>query len=114
MKKTENKATRRDVTAGRVVPVKRARKAGTGITTLKRAGGSVMVTVPAHVRRGLKLEVGDTVRVAAENGRVVMEPVKMKPHYTLDEILAKCNPDAPLSAEELAWRDDKPVGGEIW
>lgn len=112
MKKAENKATARGARTGRLVTVRQ--KAGIGVTTLKQAGGSVMVTVPAHVRRDLKLAVGDTVRVAAENGRVVIEPVRVKPHFSLDEILAKCNPDAPLSAEEQAWRDDKPVGGEIW
>ena len=73
MKKTENKATRRDVTAGRSVPVKRARKAGIGITTLKKAGGSVMVTVPAHVRRGLKLAVGDNVDDAYALGFLIAD-----------------------------------------
>lgn len=34
------------------------------------------------------------------------------PRLTLEERLALCDPDAPLSEEELAWMADPPVGEE--
>lgn len=91
-------------------PVKHDQK----LTKLKKAGGSIVMTVPAHVRHALNLAAGDTVKVAAEKGRIVVEPVRERRKLSLDEILAKCNPDAPRSAEEQAWHDMKPDGGEIW
>jgi len=114
MAKAENKAASRSGRTGRFVKVKRGHVNEIAVrTTLKKAGGSVVMTVPASVRHELNLAAGDAVNVTAEKGRVIVEPVRrLKP--TLEDILLKCNPDAPLSAEEQAWRDDKPVGGEIW
>jgi antitoxin ChpS len=33
--------------------------------------------------------------------------------YTLDELLAQCNPKTPRAKEEQEWLDSKPVGGEL-
>ena len=42
-------------------------------------------------------------------------PIKVRrPKYTLEELLADCNPDAPMSEEERAWHNAPPVGREIW
>jgi antitoxin ChpS len=35
------------------------------------------------------------------------------PHYTLDELLAQCEPKASRGREEREWLDDKPMGGEL-
>ena len=47
-----------------------------------------------------------------QSGRLVVEP-QQRPHYTLDELLAQCNPKAPRSKEEREWLNDKPAGGEL-
>ena len=47
-----------------------------------------------------------------QSGRLIVEP-QQRPRYTLDELLAQCNPRAPRSKEEREWLDDKPVGGEL-
>jgi antitoxin ChpS len=52
--------------------------------------------------------VGATI----ESGRLVVEP-RTRPHYTLDELLAQCNPKATRTRQERQWFDDKPVGGEL-
>lgn len=36
-----------------------------------------------------------------------------KRRYTLDELLAQCNPDAPMTPEEREWVDAPAVGREI-
>jgi antitoxin ChpS len=41
-----------------------------------------------------------------------VEPQR-RPRYTLDELLAQCNPRAPRTKEEQEWLDSKPVGGEL-
>ena len=39
--------------------------------------------------------------------RLVVEP-EQRPRYTLDELLAQCNPKAPRSMREREW-DDRPA-----
>ena len=46
------------------------------------------------------------------SGRLVVEP-QQQPRYTLDELLAQCNPKAPLSKEDREWLDAAPVGSEL-
>jgi len=47
-----------------------------------------------------------------QSGRLVVEP-QQRPRYTLDELLAQCNPKAPRGKEEREWLVDKPAGGEL-
>lgn len=87
-------------------------------TNIKKAGGSLIVTVPAAVRDALHLSEGQEMRVSVQNGRLVYEAVSPRPKrrskYTLEELLAQCDPDAPLSEEERAWLNAEPVGRELW
>ncbi|MGC9946429.1 MAG: antitoxin [Bryobacteraceae bacterium] len=52
------------------------------------------------------------VGIAIESGPLVVEP-RQRSRYTLDELLAQCDPKAPRAAEEREWLSSKPVGGEI-
>jgi antitoxin ChpS len=81
-------------------------------THLRKVGGSVMLTVPLALLDILHLQPGAKVGIAIENGRLVVEPHKRR-RYTLDELLAQCNPKAPRAKEEQEWLDSKPVGGEL-
>jgi len=42
----------------------------------------------------------------------VVEP-RQRRRYTLDELLAQCDPKARRSKEEREWLDSGPVGGEL-
>jgi len=86
-------------------------------TNLRKVGGSVMLAVPPALLDILHLQPGATVGIAVERGRIVVEPQKRR-RYTLKELLAKCDPKAPLTRgrskkERQEWLDSKPVGGEI-
>jgi antitoxin ChpS len=81
-------------------------------TNLRKVGGSVMLAVPPALLDMLHLQPGATVGIGVENGRLVVEP-KQRRRYTLDELLAQCNPKARRSKEEREWLDSKPVGGEL-
>ena len=81
-------------------------------TNLRKVGGSVMLAVPPALLDILHLRPGAKVGIAVESGRLVVEP-QQRPRYTLDELLAQCNPKAPRSKEEREWLDSKPVGGEL-
>jgi antitoxin ChpS len=89
--------------------------------TLKKAGGSLVVTVPASARKILDLRAGQEMSISVEGSRVVMEPVETpppqrvrRPKYTLDDLLAGSVAEAPLSDEERSWQDEPPTGREIW
>jgi antitoxin ChpS len=83
-------------------------------TTLKKAGGSLVMTVPARARDALHLVEGQELTVSVEGNRLVLEPARTpKPVYTLDELLAQCDFDQPYSDDERRWLDEAPVGREV-
>jgi antitoxin ChpS len=81
-------------------------------TNLRKVGGSVMLAIPPAILDILRLAPGATVGMTVDGDRLVVE-ARSKSHYTLDELLAQCDADAPLSNEERVWDAAKPVGGEI-
>ena len=81
-------------------------------TNLRKVGGSVMLAVPPALLDILRLRPGVQVGIAIESGRLVVEP-RQRPHYTLDELLAQCNPKAPRTREDRAWTRNKAAGAEI-
>ncbi len=81
-------------------------------TNLRKVGGSVMLAVPPALLNILRLIPGAKVGVTVENGRLVVEP-RQRPRYTLDELLAQCNPKAARRKEDREWVTGKPTGREI-
>ena len=68
--------------------------------------------VPPALLDILHLQPGAKVGIAVESGRLIVEPQQRR-RYTLDELLAQCNPKARRTKEEREWLDSKPVGGEL-
>jgi len=81
-------------------------------TNLRKVGGSIMLAVPPALLDVLGLRLGAKVDIAVESGRLVIEP-QHRPRYTLDELLAQCNPKAARTKEEREWLDSKPAGAEL-
>lgn len=81
-------------------------------THLRKVGGSVMLAVPPAFLDLLQLHPGSTVGVEVDGGRLVVEP-QARPRYRLDELLARCDASAEISAEDHEWIDAKPVGNEL-
>jgi antitoxin ChpS len=81
-------------------------------TNLRKVGGSIMLAVPPALLDILQLRPGAKVGLAVRSGRLVVEP-QQRSRYTLDQLLAQCNPKARRSKEERDWLDDKPTGREL-
>jgi antitoxin ChpS len=81
-------------------------------TNLRKVGGLVMLAVPPALLEILRLRPGAKVGVAVERGRLVVQPQK-RPRYSLEELLAQCNPKAVRTRAEREWLYDKPVGDEL-
>ena len=81
-------------------------------TSLRKVGGSIMLAVPPALLELLRLRSGAKVGIAVEGGRLIVEP-QQRPHYTLDELLAQCDPKAARSRADREWFRGRPVGGEL-
>ena len=79
------------------------------ILDIKHWGNNLGVRLPAAVAREAKLHADQRVRVAVENGRVVISPVA-EDELTLEQRLARFDP-ARHGGEALA---ACPVGAERW
>jgi len=80
-------------------------------THLRKVGGSVMLAVPPALLEILDLRAGSTVGLAADNGRLVVEP-RPRRRYTLGELLAASDYSATQPPEEREWVDAPAVGRE--
>jgi len=81
-------------------------------TYLRKVGGSIMLAVPPALLDILRLRPGARVGITVESDRLVVEP-RQRPRYTLDELLARCNPKARRTREDREWLSGKPAGGEL-
>lgn len=82
------------------------------LANLRKVGGSIMLAVPPAMLDLLRLAPGAKVGLSVESGRLIVEPQK-RSRYTLKELLAQCDPQAPVSTEEHEWLDSEAVGGEL-
>jgi len=81
-------------------------------TSLRKVGGSIMLAVPPALLDMLQLRPGAKVSIAVQSGRLIVQP-QQRPRYTLDQLLAQCNPKARRSKEEREWVNEKPAGAEL-
>jgi antitoxin component of MazEF toxin-antitoxin module len=82
--------------------------------TVKKWGNSAAVRIPASVLEAAHVGLDQDVDVREEAGRIIIEPVRTRPHYTLEELVAQCDPKKRRSREEQEWLDAPPVGREAW
>ncbi len=78
---------------------------------LRTVGGSVMLAIPKPLLESLDLHANQEVGVTISDGRIIVEP-KVRPRYTLAELLGQCDLDQPMTAEDREWLDAPPVGRE--
>jgi antitoxin ChpS len=80
--------------------------------TLKKSGNSAAIRIPAAVLEAANVDLDQVVDVREEAGRIIIEPVRPRPRYTLAELVAQCGPKKRLSREEREWIGAPPVGCE--
>ena len=80
-------------------------------TTLRNAGGSVVMAIPKRILELVNLQSGSVVDIDVKDGHLIIEPVK-KPHYKLADLLAQCDFSIPISTDEQDWLDAPDVGIE--
>ena len=78
--------------------------------SISKWGNSQGLRIPKEILKALKLDIGDKIRIFIENNRVVLEPVKKKKLYSIDELVSQI----PLDYKKEAEYFSKPMGREIW
>lgn len=78
---------------------------------LRAVGGSVMFAIPKPMLEGLNLRADQQVGVSISDGRIIVEP-KVKPRYTLNELMGQCDLEQSMTAEDREWMAAPAVGRE--
>jgi antitoxin ChpS len=71
-----------------------------------------MFAIPKPMLEGLGLQANQRVGISISEGRLIVEP-KVRPRYTMAELLAQCDFNQPMMAEDREWLDAAPVGREV-
>ena len=79
------------------------------VTTLRKVGGSVMLTISPVLLAQLDLGPNSSVRLTLEDGRLVLEP--HRPKYTLADLLSAS--DFSSREEDQEWLDSPAAGREL-
>ena len=77
--------------------------------TVSKWGNSQGLRLPKDIVKKLGLAIGDVLEVTTENNKVILEPVKKKKKYTINE-LVKNIPDNYKATEEF----NSAMGNEVW
>ena len=80
--------------------------------TFRNVGGSVMMAVPKAVLDGFGIAANSKADLLIEPDGIKIRPRK-RPKYTLEELLAQCDPSIPPHDDEILWDRMEPVGREI-
>ncbi|MCU7927789.1 MAG: AbrB/MazE/SpoVT family DNA-binding domain-containing protein [Candidatus Thiodiazotropha sp. (ex Dulcina madagascariensis)] len=81
-------------------------------TRIRKIGNSTGAIIPAAILRKLHLKEGDQLSIEEQDGKIVL--MTEKPKYSLKELLAKCDPTAPMPDDLVAWDNAQAVGNEKW
>ena len=89
---------------------------------LCEVNGTVLLPIPPAVLDELHVTAADAaVVLSVENGCLIIRPEAGqgagrgtdRPHYTLEELIAQCDPSAASASEDRQWLDARPAGREL-
>lgn len=76
---------------------------------IQKWGNSLAVRIPKSFAVQTKIEQNTTVDLTLVGGKIIVEPEKKKPRFTLEELLSEISQENIHSETDLG----KPVGKEI-
>lgn len=80
---------------------------------IQQWGNSAAIRLPAAVLKQMRLGVGSTLSLDTTGEALVLKPVRPKPKYTLEELMAQCDLNAPEPEDMADWNAMRPVGREV-
>lgn len=82
-------------------------------TSLRQVGGSVAMVIPPIFLKQLHINVGTEMNISTSGKGLLIEPVKNKPKYSLEELLAQSDFEMARNAESEEWLNAPNVGEEL-
>lgn len=82
-------------------------------TVLRSIGNSKGLVVPAQLLKELGFELGDKLEAKAVDGQLVVAQNAKRQKYKLADLLAKCDPAAPMPQALADWDAAPAVGAEV-
>ncbi|KNH05046.1 Programmed cell death antitoxin ChpS [Candidatus Burkholderia brachyanthoides] len=80
--------------------------------SIQKWGNSAAVRLPSAFLEQVHLSLGDKLTVNVRPEGIVLIPAR--PKYSLEELVAQCDPNASMPEDLAAWNNLKPVGRELW
>ncbi len=81
------------------------------VTRVQKWGNSQGLRFPKTVLTEAHINIGDEVQISVEDGRIIVEPVRViRGKYTVEELVAQLPDDH--EPEEIDWGE--PTGNEVW
>lgn len=78
---------------------------------IERLGNGLAVRLPNHLLARLNASLGDRIEVEVAPGGVLLR--RSAAIYSLPELIAQCDLDAPPPTDLMSWSHTKPVGREF-
>lgn len=79
---------------------------------IQQWGNSAAIRLPATILKQMHLSVGSTLSLDTSGETLVLKPVRSKPEYRLEELMAQCDLTASEPADMADWNAMRPVGRE--
>jgi antitoxin ChpS len=79
---------------------------------IQKWGNSAAVRLPSTLLTQLKVALGDKLAVEIRPDGVMLTPARRA--YSLTELLAQCDLNAPMPADMVSWQGLPQTGREIW
>ena len=80
--------------------------------SIQKWGNSAAVRLPTELLSQLKVKLGDKLAVDVRPEGAMLKPKRHS--YALADLVAQCDPTAPMPADMAAWGEMKPAGREAW
>ncbi|MGC7840737.1 AbrB/MazE/SpoVT family DNA-binding domain-containing protein [Pseudomonas wayambapalatensis] len=80
---------------------------------IQQWGNSAAIRLPSTILKQMRLSVGSVLSLDTATGSLVFKPVRSKPKYKLEDLMAQCDLGAPEPDELAAWNAIRPVGREV-
>lgn len=81
-------------------------------TVIRKIGNSSGAIIPSELLKSLNLKIGDGITISEERNKLVIRKVQGRPVYSLNELLAACDDQAPYPEELGEWDAMMPAGDE--
>lgn len=79
--------------------------------TLRKLGGSVILTLPKAWLKQVGLDAGSDVALHIVDNKLLVEPIS-RPVYKLSDLVEEYRADQDDCTTDIEWLDDEPAGDE--